>query len=213
MPKPLVVDSSVLIALNSQEGKLETRLRQRKNEGYAAVMPEAIMKEVIDEPNKFAEEVRARSPVLADKVMASALRISTAVEQGLIKVETVNYKKYSKVMDNVRKHLSRLDVKSEHAVKKGDAELIALVIQFYDEAKEKIFVATLDKGLLKALKPFSDEVEYEIRKAMNIRTSELCAKMQLPKIAKLIKLVGCGSRQRFTCFGESLRGAKQFFRR
>ena len=82
MHKPLVVDSSVLISLNSQEGRLETHLRQRKNEGYAVVMPEAIMKEVVEEPKKFAEEVRSRSPVLADKVMASALRISTATEQG-----------------------------------------------------------------------------------------------------------------------------------
>lgn len=65
-------------------------------------------------------------------------------------------------MDNVRKHLSKLDAKPEHSVKKGDVELIALVIQLYDEAKEKVFVATLDKGLLKALKPFSGEVEYEI---------------------------------------------------
>jgi rRNA maturation endonuclease Nob1 len=166
MRKPLVVDSSVLISLNSQEGRLETRLRQSKSEGYAVVMPEAIMKEVVDEPKKFAEEIKAKSPVLADKVMASALRISTAVEQGLIKVETVNYRKYSKVMDNVRKHLSILDAKSEHAVKKGDVELIALVIQLYDEAKELIFVATLDKGLLKALKPFSGEVEYEILKKL-----------------------------------------------
>ena len=77
-------------------------------------------------------------------------------------METVNYRKYSKVMDNVRKHLSKLDVKPEYAIKKGAPELIALVIQLYDEAKEKVFVATLDKGLLKALKPFSNEVEYEI---------------------------------------------------
>ncbi|MGD0072024.1 MAG: hypothetical protein ABSB71_10755 [Candidatus Bathyarchaeia archaeon] len=49
MRKPLVVDSSVLISLNSQEGRLETRLRQSKSEGYAVVMPEAIMKEVVDD--------------------------------------------------------------------------------------------------------------------------------------------------------------------
>ena len=65
-------------------------------------------------------------------------------------------------MDNVRKQLSKLDAKPEYAVKKGDPELIALVVQFYDETKEKIFVATLDKGLLRALKPFGDEVEYEV---------------------------------------------------
>ena len=66
------------------------------------------------------------------------------------------------MIDNVRKHLSKLDAKPEYAVKRGDLELIALVIQLYDESKEKVFVATLDKGLLKALKPFSDEVEYEV---------------------------------------------------
>ena len=65
-------------------------------------------------------------------------------------------------MYNVRKHLSKLEATPEYAIKKGDPELIALVIQLYDEAKEKVFVATLDKGLLKALKPFSSEVEYEI---------------------------------------------------
>jgi hypothetical protein len=65
-------------------------------------------------------------------------------------------------MDNVRKYMSKTEGKQEHAIKKGDPELIALVIQLYDEAKEKVFVATLDKGLLKALKPFSKEVEYEV---------------------------------------------------
>ena len=74
----------------------------------------------------------------------------------------MNYRKYSKVMDNVRRHLCKLEATPEFAIKKGDPELIALVIQLYDEAKEKVFVATLDKGLLKALKPFSDEVDYEI---------------------------------------------------
>ncbi len=65
-------------------------------------------------------------------------------------------------MDNARKHLSKLDATPEYAVKKGDPELIALVNQLYDEAKEKVFVATLDNGLLKALKPFSNEVDYEV---------------------------------------------------
>jgi HSP20 family molecular chaperone IbpA len=57
--------------------------------------------------------------------------------------------------------LSKLDAKPEYIVKKGDPELIALVIQLYDEVKEKVFVATLDKGLLKALKPFIKEVDFE----------------------------------------------------
>jgi hypothetical protein len=65
-------------------------------------------------------------------------------------------------MDNVRKHLSKLEAKPEHMIKKGDTELIAIVSKLYYENKEKVFVATFDKGLLKALKPFSKEVEYEV---------------------------------------------------
>lgn len=161
MHKPLVVDSSVLIASDNQ-GRLEGRLRQRKDEGYEVIIPEAIMKEVIEEPVKIAEEIRERSPVLAEKVRASAVRIKGAIKQGLIEVETVDYRKQSKMMDNVRKYLSKLEAKPEHMIKKGDAEVIALIIQLYYESKEKVFVATFDKGLLKALKPFSKEVEYEV---------------------------------------------------
>lgn len=67
----LVVDSSVLISLNGKEGKLETYLRRRKSEDYIVVMTQAIVKEVIDEPKKFACEIKAASPVLANNVLAS----------------------------------------------------------------------------------------------------------------------------------------------
>ena len=161
MPNRLVIDSSVLIFFD-RKGKLEDFLREKRQENYKVIIPKAIEQEVVDEPKGFAEKIREASPESANKILDSVGRISTAVEQGFIQVETVNYRKYSKVMDNVRKHLSKLDAKPEYAVKKGDPELIALVIQLYDESKEKVFVATLDKGLLKALKPFSDEVEYEV---------------------------------------------------
>ncbi len=160
MCRQLIVDSSVLIAL-SRKNELELRLKHWKSQGYEVKIPRAVAQEVVDEPRRLAQETTERSPVLAEKIRVSATRIQTAIEQGLIKVETVNYKRHSKAMDNVRRHLSKLEVKPEHAIKKGDPELVALVIQLYDEAKEKVFVATLDKGLLKALKPFSNEVEYE----------------------------------------------------
>lgn len=161
MPKRLVVDSSVLIFFD-RKGKLDDFLREKRQEDYKVIIPKAIALEVVDEPKGFAEKIREASPESANKILDSVGRISTAIEQGLIQVETVNYRKYSKVMDNVRKHLSKLDAKPEYAVKKGDPELIALVIQLYDESKEKVFVATLDKGLLKALKPFNVDVEYEV---------------------------------------------------
>lgn len=161
MPSYLVVDSSVLIFYD-RKGKLEDFLRQKKKENFKVIIPKAIAQEVVDEPKEFAEEIKETAPESANRILDSVERISAAVEHGLIQVETVNYRKYSKVMDNVRKHLSKLDAKPEYAVKKGDPELIALVIQLYDEVKEKVFVATLDKGLLNALKPFINEVEYEV---------------------------------------------------
>ena len=161
MPSYLIVDSSILIFFD-RKGQLEDFLRQKKKENYKVMIPKAIEEEVVDEPKGFAEKIRETSPESATKILDSVGRINIAIQQGLIQVETVNYRKYSKVMDNVRKYLSKVEEKSEHAVKKGDPELIALVIQLYDEAKEKVFVATLDKGLLKALKPFSTEVEYEV---------------------------------------------------
>jgi hypothetical protein len=165
MPNYLVVDSSIFIFYD-RKGKLEDFLRQKKKENYSVIIPKAIAQEVVDEPKEFAEEIKQTSPEAANRILDSVERISAAVEQGLIQVETVNYRKYSKVMDNVRKHLSKLDAEPEYAVKKGDPELIALVIQLYDEVKEKVFVATLDKGLLKALKPFTNEVEYEVIEKM-----------------------------------------------
>ncbi|MFA5573106.1 MAG: hypothetical protein WDA42_08355 [Candidatus Bathyarchaeia archaeon] len=161
MPSCLVVDSSILIFFD-RKGKLEDFLHQKKKESYKVIIPKAIAQEVVDEPKELAEKIRETSPELSNRILDSAARINTAIDQGLIHVEMVNYRKYSKVMDNVRKHLSKLEATPEYAIKKGDPELIALVIQLYDETKEKIYLATLDKGLLKALKPFSNEAEYEV---------------------------------------------------
>lgn len=165
MHRKLVVDSSILIAL-SRKGKLEDHLRKKKKEGYEVIIPKAIVEEVILEPKRLAEEIGEMSPVLAGKIADSVKTINAAIEQRLIKVETVNYSRYSKVMDNARKHLSKLEAKQEHAIKKGDPELIALVIQLYEEAQEKVFVSTMDKGLLKALKSFSNKVEYEVLESL-----------------------------------------------
>jgi len=161
MSRKLVVDSSILIVL-SRRGALEGYLKQRKDEGYEVLIPRAIAKELIEEPKRLAREIRRSSEQLTDKVTKSAEAINEAIENNLIKVETVNYRKYSRMIDNVRKHLSRLEAKPEHAMKKGDSELIVLIIQLYDMFKERIFISTDDKGLLRALKSFSDRVEYEI---------------------------------------------------
>jgi hypothetical protein len=161
MLKRFVVDSSVLIFYDRKR-KLEDFLLAKKKENYKIIIPKAIAQEVIDEPKEFAREIKQTAPESAKRILESVKRFNTAIEQGLIQVENVNYREYSKVIDNVRKHLSRLDAIPEYAVKKGDPELIALVIQLYGEAKEKVFVATLDKGLLKALKPFGGLVDYEV---------------------------------------------------
>ncbi|MGD6805846.1 MAG: hypothetical protein ACQCN4_02680 [Candidatus Bathyarchaeia archaeon] len=55
MPNCLVVDSSVLIFFD-KKGKLDF-LRQKKKENYKAVIPQAIVQEVIGEPKGFAEKI------------------------------------------------------------------------------------------------------------------------------------------------------------
>jgi len=161
MNRKLVVDSSVLIPLN-RRGKLEEYLRRKRDEGLEVIIPRAIARELVQEPRKYAQNIRKTHPQLASRILESVERVNAAIEHGLIRVETVNYRKYSKTMDNIRKHLSGLDAKPEHAVKKGDAELITLTIQLYDNSNEKILVSTRDKGLLRALKPFHEKVEYEV---------------------------------------------------
>jgi len=161
MSKKLVVNSSVLIAL-SRRGTLEQYLKQKTDEGYEVLIPKAIARELLDDPKRLARKIRKISPTLASKIIQSVDAIDAAIEHELIRVETINYRKYSRVVDNVRRQLSQLEAKPEHAIKKGDPELIVLIIQLYDKFKEKIFVSTEDKGLLRAIKPFSDKVEYEV---------------------------------------------------
>jgi len=160
MSKKLIIDSSVLIVL-SRKGELEEYLKKKKQEGYDILIPRAIARELTDEPKKLATGIKKRSPLLASSITQSIEAINAAVDDGLIKVAKVDYRKYSGVIDNVRKYLSQLEAKPEHAIKKGDPELVALVIQIYDRFREKIFISTQDKGLLRALKSFSTVVEYE----------------------------------------------------
>lgn len=160
MSKKLVMDSSVLIALD-RIGILQQDLKRRRDEGYEVLIPRAIAREILEEPKKYAEEIKERSPELAEKILDSVERMRAVVEQGLVKVEAVDYRKYSGIMNNLRRHLSKLEAKPEHVIKKGDPELIILVIQLYEKHGEKILVSTKDKGLLSALKPFNKRVEYE----------------------------------------------------
>jgi len=162
-----VIDSSVLIVLK-RKGKLEEYLKRKRDEGYEVLIPKAIARELLDEPRKYAEEVKKTSPALASNIINSVERMNVAIKQGLIKVKTVNYRKYSEIMDNVRRHLSQLEAKPEHAVKKGDPELITIIVQLYDKSREKVFVSTKDEGLLKALKPFEKRVEYEVLESVQL---------------------------------------------
>jgi rRNA-processing protein FCF1 len=161
MSRKLVVDSSVFIAL-SRRGTLEQYLKQKKDEGYEVLIPRAIARELLYDPKRLAEEISEKSPVLAKKIMQSVEAIDAAIGHGLIRVETVNYRKYSRVADNVRKHLSQLEAMKEHTVKKGDPEIIVLIIQLHDKFKERISVSTNDKGLLRTLRAFRNVVEYEV---------------------------------------------------
>lgn len=101
---------------------------RRKRRKTKVIIPKAIAQEVINEPKEFAEKIKETSPETANRILDSVGRINTAIEQSLIQVENVKYRKYSKIMDNVRKHMIKLEASPEYLIRKGDPELIALVI-------------------------------------------------------------------------------------
>jgi hypothetical protein len=94
MLKRFVVDSSVLIFYDRKR-KLEDFLLAKKKENYKIIIPKAIAQEVIDEPKEFAREIKQTAPESAKRILESVKRFNTAIEQGLIQVENVNYRGYS----------------------------------------------------------------------------------------------------------------------
>jgi rRNA-processing protein FCF1 len=161
MPRYLVIDSSAIIFLD-RKNRLEDFLRQKNKENCKVIIPEAIAQELVDEPKELAQKIRETAPVLAAKIFASATRVDVAIGQGLIEVQAVDYRKYSRVIDNTRRHLSKIDGTTEDSVKKGDPEIIALISQLFDRTKERVIVVTLDKGLLRSLRSCTNNVQYEI---------------------------------------------------
>jgi len=155
----LVVDSSVLIAL-SRSGDLEASLRRRVGAGYAVVVPGAVFEEVADEPMRLAEEIAARSPALAEKIRSSAECIRGVFDAGLVRVVEVDYRRYSKVLDGVRRYLGVREGTPEHDVGKGDPELVALVSQVCGSGG-KVVVATQDKGLRRVLGVFLADADFD----------------------------------------------------
>src|SRR3989304_7760259 len=139
MSKKLVVDSSVVIAL-SRRGTLERNLKGKKDQNFEIVIPEAIARELLDEAKKLSATLRRKRPVLANKISRSVESINSVMELGLLRVEPLDYRAYSQTIDNVRKYLSRLEAKKEHAVKKGDPELIAMVSRYFQLMELYLFL-------------------------------------------------------------------------
>lgn len=137
-------------------------LRRRIGAGYDVVVPGAVLGEVVDDPLRLVGEIAGRSPVLADRIRVSAECIRGAFDEGLVRVVEVDYRRYSKVMDGVRRYLGAREGKPEHVVGKGDPELVALVAQLRDASGVRVLVATQDKGLRVAMGRFLGEADYEV---------------------------------------------------
>ncbi len=92
MDKKLVVDSSVLIVLNGR-GTLEEHLRRRRDEGYEVLIPRAIAREIVNEPKKYAEEIKERSPALATKILNSVERVASSTKALPVEGRFINVSK------------------------------------------------------------------------------------------------------------------------
>ncbi len=121
--KAFVADSSSLIALD-RRGELGLI------KGRTAMIPPAVRKELVEDARQAAID----SP-MRNHLMVSADRFEYYIERGHIQVHDINYRRYSKVMDRVRKRLSKLEKKEEHQIKKGDVELVAMIQELKDDGK------------------------------------------------------------------------------
>ncbi|MFQ6073204.1 MAG: hypothetical protein ACE5KT_10980 [Methanosarcinales archaeon] len=145
--KVIVADSSGLIPLDKQFAFSNSKLKK-----YNIIVPPAVTKELIKDAMNQANLLEKEGDHLYSKRLRdSAKRFQNAIDAGCIQVKQINYIKYSKIIDQVRKHLSALESKSEHELKKADPEIVALTKQLCDDGFQ-VEVLTLDKNLIKQIK-------------------------------------------------------------
>lgn len=132
MPKVLIPDSSSLIFVDHR-GKLNV-LKNAINKDFEVRIPPTIARELIEDSQKLAEKIHPLYPNIAKNLLESSSRFKKAVEVW-IEIKSIDYIRYSEVMDKARTKLSKFDKKWEHSVKKGDAVLIALCVQLIDEQR------------------------------------------------------------------------------
>jgi len=146
-PLTVVANASCLIYLQ-RRGRLAEFLEREQ-----VVTTERIKQELIDIPLK--KVLHIRSPKLRDIVERSAKEIRNFIEQGKIMVEAVDHRRYSNLLDRVKKSIAALEELEEHEVK-ADHTVVVLTVQVA-EKQGPIRVASFDKAINKLIASVSRE--------------------------------------------------------
>jgi hypothetical protein len=120
----IVADASGLIHLQ-RRGQLKAFLAREQ-----VAITERIKQELVDIPLKKAPFIR--SPELKVLVERSAEEIRDLIEEGRIKVMSINYRKYSKLLDRVKEDIAAIEGLQGHQVK-ADHTLVVLAIQVAEQ--------------------------------------------------------------------------------
>ena len=156
MSKTIVADSSILIAMDRRR-KLNVLINLVVKRNIDLVVSPSILHELVIDAREASRKIYPYSPVLAEKLEKSAEKFAELVNKGIIKVVSVNYAKYSKLKDSVKKRIAKLSSKPEHLVEKADIDIIVLSIQLKDSGRS-VILASDDKTIIKTVKNFSREI-------------------------------------------------------
>lgn len=156
MSKVVVADSSILIAMD-RRGELDVFVNFVVKRNIDLIVSPSILHELVVDAREASRKIYPYSSVLAEKLERSAEKFAELVDKGIVKVVSVDYVKYSKLKDFVKKRIAKLSGKPEHMVEKADVDVVVLSFQLKDSGRS-VILASDDKTIIKAAKSFSKKL-------------------------------------------------------
>ena len=143
----VVADASCLIYLQ-RRGRLGEFLERER-----VVTTERIRQELIDIP--LRKSLQTKGPELKALLGRSACEMRDFMERGMITVEAIDHRRYSKLLDSIKKDIAAMEGLEEHEVK-ADHTVVVLAIQVA-ERQGSTKVASIDKAVNKLIASISRE--------------------------------------------------------
>ncbi len=153
MPEVIIANSSAIIALQ-RRGQLATSLK-----GKTVFITRRIYEELVDKPLKVLSRIKL--PELRDKIKRFVSEIISLIERGTIRIPEMDFRSVSKVMDEARLRIAKIEGISPDKVK-ADHTVIGLAIYFARKGHTVIFLSN-DKAINSVVEYFSKREKLKIK--------------------------------------------------